>query len=94
VAGRAFFPLDQNAFARKGILRHLGNAVKSQIWIAVSVYVLVAIIKKRLNLSRSLYEMLQILSLNLFEKTPLDIALSRIPATSESTQDGNQLTLL
>jgi len=47
------------------------NAVKSQIWIAVSVYVLVAIIKKRLNLSRSLYEMLQILSLNLFEKTPL-----------------------
>src|ERR1035441_4908214 len=45
------------------------NAVKSQISIAVSVYVLVAIIKKRLNLSRSLYEMLQILSLNLFEKT-------------------------
>ena len=70
------------------------NAVKSQIWIAVSVYVLVAIIKKRLNLSRSLYEMLQILSLNLFEKTPLDIALSRIPTTSESAQDGNQLILL
>jgi hypothetical protein len=70
------------------------NAVKSQIWIAVSVYVLVAIIKKRLNLSRSLYEMLQILSLNLFEKTPLDIALSRIPTTSESTQDANQLILL
>jgi len=70
------------------------NAVKSQIWIAVSVYVLVAIVKKRLNLSRSLYEMLQILSLNLFEKTPLDIALSRIPATSESDQDGKQLILL
>jgi hypothetical protein len=69
------------------------NAVKSQIWIAVSVYVLVAIIKKRLNLTRSLYEMLQILSLNLFEKTPLDIALSRIPATPESAQDGNQLIL-
>jgi len=47
------------------------NAVKSQIWIAVSVYVLVAIIRKRLNLTRSLYEMLQILSLNLFEKTPV-----------------------
>ena len=59
------------------------NAVKSQIWIAVSVYVLVAIIKKRLNLPRSLYEMLQILSLNLFEKTPLDIALSRIPTALE-----------
>jgi Domain of unknown function (DUF4372)/Transposase DDE domain len=70
------------------------NAVKSQIWIAVSVYVLVAIVKKRLNLSRSLYEMLQILSLNLFEKTPLDIALSRAPAASESDQDGKQLILL
>ena len=70
------------------------NAVKSQIWIAVSVYVLVAIIRKRLNLTRSLYEMLQILSLNLFEKTPLEIALSRIPAGPESPQDGNQLILL
>src|SRR6266853_145406 len=45
------------------------NAVKTQIWIAVSVYVLVAIVKKRLNISASLYEMLQILSLNMFEKT-------------------------
>ena len=70
------------------------NAVKSQIWIAVSVYVLVAIIRKRLNLTRSLYEMLQILSLNLFEKNPLDIALSRIPINPESNQDGNQLILL
>ena len=70
------------------------NAVKSQIWIAVSVYVLVAIIRKRLNLSRSLYEMLQILSLNLFEKTTLDIALSRIPVAPESAQQGNQLILL
>jgi len=70
------------------------NAVKSQIWIAVSVYVLVAIIRKRLNLSRSLYEMLQILSLNLFEKTPLDIALSRISTAPESDQDDNQLILL
>lgn len=70
------------------------NAVKSQIWIAVSVYVLVAIIRKRLNLSRSLYEMLQILSLNLFEKTPLDIALSRFPTAPESAQNGNQLILI
>ncbi len=70
------------------------NAVKSQIWIAVSVYVLVAIIKKRLNLSRSLYEMLQILSLNLFEKTPLDIVLSRISIPPESAHDDNQLILL
>ena len=47
------------------------NAVKSQIWIAVSVYVLVAIIKKRLDLPVSLYTILQTLSLTVFEKTPL-----------------------
>lgn len=51
--------------------------MKSQIWIAVSVYVLVAIVRKRLNLSRSLYEILQILSLNQFEQTPLDMLRSR-----------------
>jgi hypothetical protein len=69
------------------------NAVKSQIWITVSVYVLVAIIEKRLKLSRSLYEMLQILSLHLFEKTRW-LALLRIPTAPESPQHGNQLMLL
>ena len=69
------------------------NAVKSQIWIAVAVYVLVAIVKKRLALSRSLYEILQILSLNLFEKTPLETALARIHASSEPPSDDNQLIL-
>jgi hypothetical protein len=48
------------------------NAVKSQIWVAVSVYMLVAIVKKRLALPASLYEILQILSLTLFEKTPVN----------------------
>ena len=52
------------------------NAVKSQIWIAVSVYVLVAIVKKRLNLDASLYTLLQILSLTLFEKMPMQEAFS------------------
>ena len=52
------------------------NAVKTQVWIAISVYVLVAIVKKEHNLERSLNEILQILSLNLFEKTPLFSALS------------------
>ena len=47
------------------------NAVKTQVWIAISVYVLVAIVKKEHKLDRSLNEILQILSLNLFEKTPL-----------------------
>jgi hypothetical protein len=69
------------------------NAVKSQIWIAVSVYVLVAIIKKRLNLSASLYEILQILSLTLFERTPLDQLLARIPPSSDQPENPNQLIL-
>ena len=69
------------------------NAVKSQIWIAVSVYVLVAIVRKRLNLSRSLYEILQILSLNQFEKTPLDTLLSRPAEAPENTSAANQLIL-
>jgi len=54
------------------------NAVKSQIWIAMSVYVLVAIVKKRLNLTASLYEILQILSLTMFERVPLDQLLAQI----------------
>ena len=69
------------------------NAVKSQIWIAVSVYVLVAIIRKRLNLSRSLYEILQILRLNQFEKIPLNTLLSRADEPPEITHSTNQLIL-
>jgi hypothetical protein len=52
------------------------NAVKTQIWIAISVYVLVAIVKKTLNLDQSLYTILQILSVTLFEKTPILRALA------------------
>ena len=51
------------------------NAVKTQIWIAISVYVLVAIVRKRLGLNASLYQILQILSLSLFEKMPILQAL-------------------
>src|SRR5207248_4513965 len=53
------------------------NAVKTHIWIAVSVYVLVAIVKKRLNLSASLYELLQILSLTMYVRIPLDQLLTK-----------------
>ena len=60
------------------------NAVKSQIWIAVSVYVLVAIVKKRLNLDASLYTLLQILSVTLFEKMPLQQAFPGSDYKSES----------
>jgi len=69
------------------------NAVKSQIWIAVSVYVLVAILKKRLKLSASLYEILQILSLTMFERTPLDQLLARIPPAPDLLENPNQLIL-
>jgi hypothetical protein len=69
------------------------NAVKSQIWIAVSVYVLVAIIKKRLNLDASLYTLLQILSVTLFEKMPIQQALQSIGGQTENTDISNQLNL-
>jgi hypothetical protein len=69
------------------------NAVKTQIWIAVSVYVLVAIVKKRLKLSASLYEILQILSLTLFEKMPLDQLLAQIVTTEIQSTTENQLFL-
>jgi hypothetical protein len=69
------------------------NAVKTQIWIAVSVYVLVAIIKKRLNLSASLYEILQILSLTMFERIPLDQLLSKIVTEQNYALSLNQLNL-
>ena len=67
------------------------NAVKTQIWIAVSVYVLVAIIRKRLGLKASLYEILQILSLTLFEKTPLDQLLNDAALQNLDSVDSNQL---
>ena len=69
------------------------NAVKTQIWIAVSVYVLVAIVKKRLNITASLYEMLQILSLTMFEQTPLNTLLSQIHVVQNDGDFANQLKL-
>ena len=69
------------------------NAVKSQIWIAVSVYVLVAIIKKRLKIIASLYEILQILSLTMFEKMPLDQLLAQTVADEIQQESANQLFL-
>jgi hypothetical protein len=69
------------------------NAVKTQIWIAVSVYVLVAIVKKRLNLSASLYEMLQILSLTMFERIPLDQLLNKSITDDIQAFLPNQLNL-
>jgi hypothetical protein len=67
--------------------------VKTQIWIAISVYVLVAIVKKRLNLPRSLYENLQILSLTLCEQMPLNELLAQLDIDQNGTETRNQLNL-
>jgi transposase len=69
------------------------NAVKPQIWIAVSVYVLVAIVKKRLTLDASLYTLLQILSVTLFEKIPMAQALTGDDTKDDTSQITNQLSL-
>ena len=69
------------------------NAVKTQVWIAVSVYVLVAILRKELKLDRSLSEILQILSVIPFEKTPIFQALSTISVPNPESACCNQLTL-
>jgi len=69
------------------------NAVKTQIWIAVSIYVLVAILRKRLGLEVSLYQILQILSITLFEKMPILQALQASDSQNDLPEDGNQLIL-
>jgi hypothetical protein len=69
------------------------NAVKTQIWIAISIYVLMAIIKKRLNLKGSLYQILQILSVTLFEKVPIEQALNNFEPEENMIVFDNQLNL-
>jgi hypothetical protein len=69
------------------------NAVKSQIWIAVSVYVLVAIVKKRLDVYASLYTLLQVLSVTLFKKMPLQEAIPSSDHTIPNAMPYNQLNL-
>ena len=69
------------------------NAVKTQIWIAISVYVLVAIVRKHLGLEASLYQLLQILSVTLFEKAPILQAFQASNSQSDLVDSGNQLNL-
>ena len=69
------------------------NAVKTQIWIAVSVYLLVAIVKKRLNINLSLYTFLQILSISIFEKSPILQLINDIQYESKIYDSSNQLNL-
>jgi hypothetical protein len=69
------------------------NAVKTQVWVAISVYVLVAILKKRLGLPQSLYTILQVLSVTLFENGPIYQALAQLPDTLATDEGCNQLLL-
>jgi len=69
------------------------NAVKTQVWIAVSLYVLVAILKKRLGLPQNLQTILQVLSVVLFEKMPIHHALMLMSDTIAEGEDCNQLSL-
>jgi hypothetical protein len=68
--------------------------VRTQVWSAIAVYLLVAILKKRLHLDASLYTILQILSLTLFEKMPISQALSQLPPPSQLTDSLNHQCLL
>ena len=68
----SFFKWIKQHLRIKNFYGHSENAVKTQLWTAVSMYVLIAIVKKRLDLDASLYTLLQIFSVTLFEKTPLN----------------------
>ncbi|BBB62711.1 hypothetical protein UNDKW_4438 [Undibacterium sp. KW1] len=70
------------------------NAVKTQIWIAVCTYVLIAIVKKRLHLPHSLYEILQILSLTMFETTPINQLLTPPSGNINDENQPKQMSLL
>ena len=69
------------------------NAVKTQVWIAICVYVLVAILKKQLNLPESLHKILQILSVNAFEKVALQELLTQTMPRFQDDENHNQLIL-
>ncbi len=88
-----FFKWIKQHLRIKSFYGNTENAVKIQIWIAISAYVLVAIIKKRLNLQHSLYSILQILSVTILEKTPILQVLSQIDESQKIPDDGKQLIL-
>ena len=85
--------MDQAHLRIKAFYGTSENAVKTQIWIAVSVYTLVAIVRKRLGLEASLYQILQILSVTLFEKTPILRALQPPDSQDDLLASANQLNL-
>lgn len=88
-----FFKWIKQHLRIKEFLGNSENALKTQVWIAITVYVLVAIVKKRLQLPASLYTLLQILSVTLFEKVPLAQVLAVPEEMSPASADTNQLNL-
>ena len=88
-----FFKWIKQNLRIKAFVGNSANAVKTQIWTAISTYVLVAIVRKRMSLDSSLYQILQILSVTLFEKTPILQALQASDFQEESPDPGNQLIL-
>jgi hypothetical protein len=88
-----FFKWIKQHLRIKKFLGRSENAVKTQIWCAVSTYVLIAIVREELKLPISLYTILQILSVSLFEKTPISQALARNILGDNNTHDENQLIL-
>ncbi len=88
-----FFKWIKQHLRIKAFYGYSENAVKTQIWIAVSVYVLVAIVRKRLGLEASLHEILQVLSVTLFEQVPVLQALRDLESQQKSSPISNQLTL-
>jgi Domain of unknown function (DUF4372)/Transposase DDE domain len=88
-----FFKWIKQHLRIKKFLGNSENAVKTQIWCAVSTYVLIAIVKKELQLNASLYTLLQILSVSVFEKTEISCALQRDSTQTVGPVDANQLNL-
>ena len=89
-----FFKWKKQHLRIKAFFGTSANAVKTQIWTAVATYVLVAIIKKRLGVSASLHAILQVLSLNLFEKTPLQRLVGDAAVCEDDDSSPTQLSLL
>jgi hypothetical protein len=88
-----FFKWTKQHLKIKSFWGYSENAVKCQIWIAISVYVIVAIMKKRLKLKQSLYEILQILSINIFDKTPINQLFDDALQQNFKELDPNQLKM-
>jgi hypothetical protein len=88
-----FFKWIKQHLRIKRFIGNSENAVKTQIWCAVSTYVLIAIIKKEFQIDASLYSLLQILSVSVFEKTQLSQALAGSGQTQDQTDISNQLNL-